>query len=339
MQIHTFELCAQVSPEVYQACRDFFYLKAKGNPKCCYAKEKINQVTFNGWKQDGIIAYLKKAKYNYPFCYIHLRITPTRLLGCSDPTILFQADVFGIEKLSNHLSELFVDSPLLNQQFYLYRVDLCQDHTFESEKILLVYIHLLQRGAQSRWNIIKFDGEQDQHSFRRSNTRYQVTAYDKLYQLNNRNIKFEWHTDQRILRVEVSLFPKGIYHISSKLHLSKGHWETQVFEFAEYGEHIVLYVLKSLIFPGDYYTLNSAREQIEQSAYKKPKRKALYSFLEEINRTSNVNDSTIREHKNWKKRLRQLAALNINPVVIRSRAGIKYLPSLLPKPQSVYEIK
>ena len=328
MLVHTFELCAQVSSEDCKACGDFFFSQAHNQPACCYRQKETHQITFNGWNQNGIVVYLRESKTNHSFGYIHLRITPEKVLGCSNPIALFHANEPDVAELSDRLSVLFDGSPLLDIQFYLYRIDLCQDHIVENGNIVAEYIRLLKKGASDQWQIVNFGNEQDKHSCRRVNTRYQVTAYDKLYQLDNRNIQFEWFSKQRILRVEVALLSMGICHMSNKFHLSNDTWGMQLVHLAQYGGKIVSTIFDSLIPPGDYYSLAAAKKMIEQSLYSRPKREKIYHFLKEINRKSMVNPCTIRCHINWKKRLRQLAALNINPATIRSRAGIKHLPSL-----------
>ena len=74
--------------------------------------------------------------------------------------------------------------------------------------------------------------------------------------------------------------------------------------------------------------MSEARDLIMNSGYSQNKKEALFEFLKEINRKSEVNLFEIRKIKNGKKRLLQLSALGVNPVAIAARERIKFLPGI-----------
>ena len=334
MQIHTFELSCKLLYQGYAQCRNAFFATAKGIPDhLCYEDEETCRVTYNLWNDSGVIVYLQKVLRNFPAYYLYLRINPSKALGDLEPTALFSPSPENVTSLETNLEKILWEFPipLPLQVFSLYRVDLTQDHIVENEDSFFAYKRLLEKGANTdRWKIDTFnDVEKDPHSFRRSNDRYQVTVYDKLFQIDQCGLSTSWDRPDKILRVETSVLTTGIRHLKSIGWLISDTWPQQLIYLNRYGNLLMRKILKRLIQPGDYFTLKQASDII---TFHLPERKAkkLIEFLKEINRPSKVDVSTIKQRKNGKKRLRQLTDLNINPVTIDVRASCLFLPSLFP---------
>ena len=265
--------------------------------------------------------------------YLHLRINPNKAIGELEPTRLFYITDKSMILLVNVLSELVqrLSVELDSLTFWLFRIDLCQDCILDHEDDVKAYIRLLHKGSSfHNWRLVSYQDEKDEHSFRRVNQRYQVTAYDKLYQIKDRGQATTWNSDQRILRVEVALLPDGISHIREKLKVEAKDWLTLLQELNYSSAQIICNVLNKLIPQGMYCSLAFAKIIIQNSHFYQHKKQALIEFLSSVNRFSHIDTNELKKRKNGKKRLRQLMALNINPVTIDARSNILFLPSLLP---------
>lgn len=336
MQIHTFELSSKISYQDYAQCRDDFFAMAKGIPcRLCYEDKKAHHVTYNLWTDSGVIVHLQEMVRNFPAYYLYLRINPSKMLGQLDPTALFSPSPENVASLAERFDKILSEFPiqLSLQNLSLYRVDLTQDRIVEDEGTISAYMRLLEKGASTdRWKTDTFnDAEKDLHSFRRSNDRYQVTVYDKLFQIDQCGLGASWNGPEKILRVETAILAPGIRHLESIGRLISDTWPRQLIYLNGYGEMIMGKILKRLIQPGYYFTLKRAADIIS-SRLSEVKAEKLIEFLREVNRPSKVDAAIIKKRKNGKKRLRQLADLNINPVTIDVRATYSSLPSLFPDP-------
>lgn len=339
MQIHTFELSIKISFQDYVQCRNVFFATAKGGPGClCYEDKKAYLITCNFWANSGVIVYLHKVLCNFSTCdysayCLYLRINPSKVLGNFEPTALFSPSPENVASLEANLEKILLNFPIqfFFQDLSLCRVDLTQDRIVENEDAISAYMRLLKKGANTdRWKSDTFnDVEKDLHSFRRSNDRYQVTVYDKLFQIEQCGLSTCWDRPGKILRVETSVLTPGICHFKNTGRLIIDTWPQQLIYLNKNGNLLMWEILKRLIQPGDYFTLKRAADSI---IFHLPGAKAekLIEFLKEINRPSKVDVSTIKQKKNGKKRLRQLTDLNINPVTIDVRASCLFLPSLFP---------
>ncbi len=321
---------SSLSYEDYRILRESFFELAKGYRNMCF-ENKHHHVTFNGWLERGLVIHLEK--YSDPYTHLmRVKINPAKVLGDTDAITLFTPTHENIEALVNSMSRIFellpIELPVTSLS--LTRVDLCKNISVPSQEIISEYLRLLKRGAKRKnWRADHFGDERDDHSFRLSNSRYQITVYDKLYQVQDRGLTTSWHSPNKILRIEVSLLPDGICHMGQKLDCHAESWDEEFLFLAEHGDWIMPKVLGKAILPGDYYCLSTARRRIEEQAHIGLNTQALIRFLKAINDSSRVDPKSIKSHPNGKNRLKQLLSLGINPVTIESRAGIDYLPSLL----------
>lgn len=335
VQIHTFELVIQLSGNAYRLLRNSFFEDAKGRKRWCYLNPGSSRIIYTRWRDIGLIIYLNCHCGESSAFYLHLRINPSKLLGNSDALALFEPTEDSISELIPQL-QICLDSypiELSVQQASLFRIDLCRNILVQSQEIIYEYLRLLKKGAKRyNWEENLFYDGRDAHSFRRSNCRYQVTVYDKLYQIQEEDLTTLWDSPYKILRVEASLLSDGIRHVCRKHDFYDDNW-TECFRFlCSIRELTIVEVLSKVISPGDYYSLQEAVCQLYESGKSYKKLDRLHSFLKDINRSKIVDVQAIsnnREYINGKKRLRQLCRRNINPVTIEARAGIDHLPSLL----------
>lgn len=325
-QIHTFELVAGLAYDDYHTCRDYFFKDAKGRRGWCF-QSNPQRLTYTRWLERGITIFLNT---NSPAVYLRMKINPSKLLGNTDALTLFDVTEASTEALVASIQAVIDSLPidLSVASFRLSRLDLCRNLIVPNQKTIEEYLRLLERSARrKKWYASYYDDERGSHSFRRSNDRYQVTAYDKLYQIQDRGLSTEWDSSDKILRVEVSLFSVGIQHICHKFQLNTADWTTQFYDLSQLGAEITNYILSKLIFPDSYYSLDAARYLISAS-FRPAKAAKLIQFLIDINRSQAVDKKAIKNYPNGKHRLQQLLDCGINPVTIECRARISCLPSL-----------
>ena len=325
-QIHTFELITNLTCDEYHTCRDHFFEDAKGRRGWCF-QGNPQRVTYTRWQEHGIIIYLDSGS---PVIYLRMKVNPSKLLGSTDALTLFNVTEASVGALTDAMQEIISLLPveLLEESIRLSRLDLCRNLTVPSQAVIDEYLRLLQKGAkQKNWDAQHYDDDRGLHSFRRINNLYKVTVYDKLYQIQDRGLSTEWNSSDRILRAEISLLPKGIQYMCGKFHLVPTDWALQLYGLSQCGTDITNHVLKKLIGPGDYYSLEAAKGIIT-TIFSRAKALKLIQFLSDINRSQVVDKQAVKEHTNGKNRLKELRSCNINPVTIECRAGIDCLPSL-----------
>lgn len=344
-KIHTMELRLMLSLKEYHICEDFFYRKAKGLRKCCYPWG--GGLCFRYWSLSGVNLYLHELSGSYMGAYLDIRVNPSKLLDRMEPQALFEITEENHRLLMEELEKILKKLPIEErtiQSLILNRLDLCEDFPFSWTEVCL-YIQLLNKGVHhTKWKEHSFGDERDNHSFRRECKRYQITVYDKVYQMQKKGlITEEWEEEKYLLRVEAALKTEGLRHLAQKYNLDDRDWTVFLPEISKEGEKIFRYVLLKLLPEGHYYSLSKAREIISESNFYQNKKKNLIEFLTVINQKRTINLQEIRSIKNGKKRLRQLAELQINPVTIVTReqcVALQSIPSLIsPSPVLADEIR
>ena len=327
-QIHTFTLAYPISSYEHYLLKKQFFKMAEGLPKCCY--ENSGRTIFNYWASSGVVLSMEMFSGEYNGGMIYFKINPSTLIGDYSPRALY-APVEDVSIISDKLKKILSVIPIniCVDALSLSRIDICIDCEVDKQKVLDTYVKILKKGTRSSsWEPKYFDDECDNaHSFRRSSKRYQLTVYDKMYEISRRKNP-ECDGKYKILRIEAALMSKGIYHMSCKYSLCGNTWEETICEIFKAGADILCDVINKIIPPGNYYSMSEARDLIMNSGYSQNKKEALFEFLKEINRKSEVNLFEIRKVKNGKKRLLQLSALGVNPVAITARERMKFLPGL-----------
>ena len=54
MNVHTFEIYVNISPEETRACRNAFYLSAVGQNHYCYRNKTTGILYYNRWSEHGV---------------------------------------------------------------------------------------------------------------------------------------------------------------------------------------------------------------------------------------------------------------------------------------------
>ena len=332
MSVHTFELKTQLSGEETKAVRDALYTYAKGKKDMCYPYN--NRLYFNRWCDEGVRFFLESSA-SVPGSTLNLVVTPAKVLGSNDAAALFVPSTECVNKIYIAIEDILSWLPIERHsyQMQLSRLDLCRNIFVPEQRHVDAYIRLLKKGSSSTgWEVQSYPegDERDAHSFRRIHRNYQVTVYDKLYQIEREGYHTDYDGTSRILRVEVSILRSGIQEELSWCEANiDNYWPYQLLELAANGVFTMRRVLHKLVPNQPYYTLLEIRKYLDTTDISSTKRKNLLDFLEKINRYNLLDEKRIKEKfENGKKRLKQLKKLGINPVTIEARAGIPYLPSL-----------
>ena len=336
MTIHTFELTTVLSQKETQATRDYIFEYAFGKKSMSY--EKDNRLYFNRWCNYGVRFYLQQNPVT-PECTLHLLITPAKLMGSADALSLFSVTEQDVRLIDENIHAILDKLPIKRYscRMELKRLDFCQNVIIPSHKYISEYLRLLRKGASvSGWTIASYPkgDKRNDHSFRRlKNDNYcQVTVYDKLYQIKQKGYQTCWAESERILRVEVSLLRRGIIEELDRWSICRdSQWTEHLLELSSKGETIMGYALKKLVPDLSYYSISSAKDYFwSADAHISPtKQKNLCTFLLQLSRYEYLSKKEIEETiPNGVKRWKELEKLGVNPVTIKARAGISYLPSL-----------
>ena len=211
MNVHTFEIYVNISPEETRACRNAFYLSAAGQNHYCYKNKTTGILYYNRWSEHGVQVSIQKHTNGYCRKML-LRVNPSRLLGNMEAIAIFAPTSSNMEALVQALDAIVQEMPISQtiHDFKLNRLDLCKN-TPVNNTVLLEYIRLLEKGAScTGWKPVTYPDYRASHSFRRANERYQVTVYDKLYQITDQLLSTSWDNPFSLLRLEASLFSQGI---------------------------------------------------------------------------------------------------------------------------------
>ena len=332
MSVHTFELKTQLSGEETKAVRDALYTYAKGKKDMCYPQN--NRLYFNRWCDEGVRFFLESSA-SVPGSTLHLVVTPAKVLGSNDAAALVVPSTERVNKIYIAIEDILSWLPIERHsyQMQLSRLDLCRNIFVPEQRYVDAYIRLLKKGSSTTgWEVQSYPegDERDAHSFRRIHRNYQVTVYDKLYQIEREGYHTDYDGTSRILRVEVSILRPGIKEELSWCTANiDDRWPYQILELADNGAFTMRRFLHRLVSDMPYYTLSAISEYLATTDISSAKQSHLLCFLHKINRYDLLDEKRIKkDFDNGKKRLKQLKELKINPVTIEARAGSPYLPSL-----------
>jgi hypothetical protein len=172
-----------------------------------------------------------------------------------------------------------------------------------------------------------------------------INCYDKYAKLQERTRQNEEQgyppipqttldAAQGIIRFEVQCKYHKMYDLSRKK--APGNCNVNKYEdlLAHYTcTDIISDYFNKVVGKGDWHTLHDAIRIIESQHFNKQKEKRLIDALRLVNYCRSIakakNAFKDDELKNFKKTLKDLSSLNINPVTIPKWWGIKHIPNLL----------
>lgn len=172
-----------------------------------------------------------------------------------------------------------------------------------------------------------------------------INCYSKLVSLQNRSQNRESRglspipqttldSAHGIIRFEVQCKYNKTYMLSRKAEASGNHHCNKYESLLTYVECVdrISYYFKKVIGKGDWYTLQNAIRIIESQHYNKQREKRLIDALQFVNQCRSLAKAKATypgDLEVFKRTLKELSSLNINPVTIPKEWGVKHIPNLL----------
>lgn len=183
-------------------------------------------------------------------------------------------------------------------------------------------------------------------SFYLKNLSVNINCYSKYMQLQERSRKNESNgfppipqatldAARGIIRFEVQCKYHKVYNYSSRAKESGNHNYNKYEDLLTHETCIGIIdsYFKEVIGRGDWYTLQDAIRKIESHNFNQQKEDRLIDALKIVNQCRSLakakNTFQDKEQKAFKRTIKELFSLNINPVTIPKEWGINHIPNLL----------
>lgn len=293
--------------------------------------------------------FRSKSENEHKPCSIQVKINPKIFTGITDYTATSAweclKDVetrFNLE--ANKISPVLGDfgSYLLNRIDYcvnFHLKELCRSCTPEQ------VITLFKRGnIPERYEERK---EYDYHTSHRNktdkNTFYlqsksvTVNCYWKYYQLQKEFLDCpDIDNSLDVIRFEIQCKYLKVYSMSKNLKESMDCDNPELISSMlsdDVSNSIVTKYYNKIIRKGDYYPLETAKRIVRDNRFQSQKEERLINALNLINRCRGISKAKAElrgeEFEDFKRSMRELEALGINPVTIPREWGIRHIPNLL----------
>ena len=326
---HTLELTLNCSSEKFGKLRNAAYENAKGKHKMFMDGKKVVD---RAMAKEGVKIEYHDDVYKKIIKFI---VNPTTLLGGNDVKKLWRPNDDNtskmVKKLENSIADYFNSkddyfSPKYKlNDFRLTRIDFTVNVNVGDNKTVAAYIKVLRNIGKVKGFAPKYSKTDERIDPERSfdlkgnSNNHEFAAYDKQAQSDKKEAK-------GILRIEVRLMkPKAIAnYVDDSLSTKK-----KLRFLSANSKEIFLITFRRIVPQGDYYTKKGAENIIiEQVTAKKhrekmlkllnliPKKKSLYLAQKEM------------KDRGVEKVMAQFAEINLSPVVISKRGGVRFLKSL-----------
>lgn len=311
-------------------------------------------------KSPGFIPFDNSKDDDRP-CSIKARINPKLFVGIKD--YLSAASAENLEGVEDHFNlEATKISPLLGcfNDYEFNRVDYCVNFSLQELGINcdpLLIMDLFQRSniphhfhrplKSHKDRFLPFNeettrstslpaDEPDPSTFVLTSDSININCYYKYNQLRNDfadcpNIRDA--TD--VIRFEVQCLYTKAYYLSKELRNKNGF--TNIFSEMlsdDTSAGIINKYFDKIIRRGDYYSMAEAVKMIQSHQFALKKEKRLIDTLQDIDMRGGIanvkamqGEPEVRE--DFRRSLRELAVIKVNPVTIPEKYGIAYIPNLL----------
>lgn len=311
-------------------------------------------------KSPGFFTYDNSKDEDRP-CSIKARINSKLFAGIKD--YLSAASAENLEGMEEHFNlEAAKISPLLGcfDDYEFNRVDYCVNFALRELGIdcdPLVIMDLFQRSnipkhfyrslKSAESGLLPFTGETagfaslpadepDRNTFVLTSDSININCYYKYNQLRNEFIDCPNIRDATdVIRFEVQCLYQKSYYLSKTIRNRDGF--TNLFSEMlsdDTSSGIINNYFDKIIRRGDYYSMDEAVKIIQSHHFTPKKEIRLIDVLKNIERCGGIanvkaslGEPEIRE--DFRRSLRELAAIRINPVTIPEKYGINHIPNLL----------
>lgn len=282
-----------------------------------------------------------KEKYIRPYLAIEMQLNPKRLIEHSN-NIKITKDK-DIVKISNEFNKIVKSIDECLPEFYYWTLKRIDYATYVITDYVKEYIQLFQRADRPSnhfkelYDIKSKRRKQLEGSFYLYSRGTAINFYDKEFERRENQKKYNLPNDdiknaKNILRIEIQCNKSKTDYMKSKL-----EFETKnLFYFLnlDISRDTILYYYKKTIGEGDYYTLNKAREIINNSKYSLRKKHILIQVLELINTKRSIwkaRNEFIKSNATFNSYLKDIRGLGINPVTIPRNKDIEFLENVISK--------
>lgn len=333
--IHTFEITLIMVDGKFKKLLSKAYEMSADNHRLVKKKEEYKDHIFD---KKGVKIRLSKfwanGKMYGKVCFI---VNPSKLLGGDDlnlwePNKSNNSEL--IKRLENCIDKYF-ESKVKLDDFVLSRVDFTVNIQVGSKKAVAAYIEILRKlgkikGFSDTYDKSKYDWYDGKLSFDLTSKSddTQFTAYDKQGAM----IKKGGDQDAKrveaangILRIEVKLTkPKIIKKFTKETETKK-----QIKDLSKQCKKIFFETFKMIVPFGDFYTKKKSIELINENIGKKKHREKMIELLELIptKKSLYLAKKEIND-RNVDKTIDLFASINLSPLTISKRSGVKHLQSL-----------
>ena len=278
-------------------------------------------------------------------CTIKVKINPKLLSGIQDYVTAANGNYLDVI-IQNFNREANRISPLLGtfDMYSLNRADFCIN--FDIRELCIgctveQMMKLLKRGNHPPDLIELLDYYDNSHRKKAGNDLYlknksiTVNCYGKHAQLKKEFEDCPNIEDAKdVIRFELQCKYPKVYSLRKIIKNKTGAFPLiQEMLSDDIAETIITKYYQRIIGCGDYYTLELARKQVEARNFHPKKTKRLIDVLEHVNQCRGISKAMatlqgqIRE--DFKRSIRELNYIRVNPVTIPREWNIKHIPNLL----------
>ena len=320
-----------------------------------YNKQDLKIIYYNEYRGIDWTIRSNDLSKDFKEYTVEVKINPKILGGIRDYITAATYDDIDAA-ISNFNTEVKKISPLLGnfKMYSIKRIDYCLNFDLAeltpgctSEQIM----SLIRRGNipkhyKEPYDKVSHRTKSKPGSFYLKSQSVNINCYSKYMELQERSKKLirvgqppvsqeVLDSARNIIRFEVQCKYRKTYTLSSYAK-QNGNYNTNKYEDLLnwlYCDDEIKYYYKKIIKMGDWYSLQEAIKIIEYHNFNKQKECRLINALHIVNQCRSLAKAKElyqgAELETFKKSLKDLAALNINPVTIPKEWGIKHIPNLL----------
>lgn len=299
--------------------------KEANDIKANYKIENDNFYDFDRYIiTEGVKIYLKKeiAKH-FPMYRLEIFVDCLRLFDG------VEINVEDADKIEAIVKQLIYANFELYKELVLsridYRYDVVVPNTEVREELFKLYKRLANKGNYMK-KVISFAKNISAHnvdlSLRYANKSRGTNIYDKEHERKSKYKDIKSY-EKSVVRFEAQI---GRAHIRYMKKKEKINDKLQSYLNNERYIHYMLKMIVSIVHTGDYYTVKRAETIINKSNYKVKQKEEMKDFLKLVAKKRSLQAAIDSNYyKKYKKILKQLEALNINPVPIPKNDGISHI--------------
>ncbi len=285
--------------------------------------------------------FIKRGEVDKP-CSIKATINPKILTGEKDYLSAATVDYLeSAEALFNNEAKKI--SPILGEysHYSMNRPDYCVNFDLSELKIPCTaeqMIYLIKRGnIPTHYSEWVDDNDSAKSSFYLESKSVTINCYRKHKQLKEEfNDCPDLEASQKLIRFEVQCKYLKTYLLSRDIKRKQELSESDVIRemlSEDFCKEIIRKYFNKVIRRGDYFTLNEAIRQVQLQHFSKKKEARLIMELRRINQFRGIYKvrATLQgeELETFRRTLRDLDYININPVTIPREWNIQRIPNLL----------